>query len=184
MITAVVATALAVVREKERGTMESLRATPLVALELLVGKTIPYLAIGSIAAAGTLFLAWGLFHVPMHGSLLWLALVTLLFLIGGLAWGVLISTVADTQQTAFQLGMITSMLPSFLLSGFVFPISSMPAVLRWVTHAVPARYFLQALREIVLKGVGPEVWWPQAVGLAVYASLVLLLATARMIRQL
>jgi ABC-2 type transport system permease protein len=155
MITSVIATALAVVREKERGTMESLRATPLLALELLVGKTLPYLLVASAAAAGSLFLAWSLFAVPIRGSVFWLAVVTVLYLAGGLGWGVLVSTIADTQQVAFQISLLSAMLPTMLLSGFIFPISSMPTVLQWITHIVPARYFLVALRAIVLKGAGP-----------------------------
>jgi ABC-2 type transport system permease protein len=184
MVTSVIATALAVVREKERGTMESLRATPLFALELLVGKTLPYLLVASASAAGSLVLAWALFDVPVRGSLLWLAVVTLLFLAGGLGWGVLISTLADTQQVAFQLGLISSMLPTLLLSGFIFPISSMPAPVRVITHIVPARYFLVALRGIVLKGAGPEVWWNEAVALVAFGVIVLGLATVRMVRSL
>lgn len=184
MITAVIATALAVVREKERGTMESLRATPLVALEMLLGKTLPYLLLGSASAAGSLFLAWLLFDVPIHGSLFWLSLVTILFLAGGLGWGVLISTLADTQQVAFQLGLLSSMLPTLILSGFIFPISSMPRPVQIFTHIVPARYYLVALRDIVLKGAGPAVWWDQAVGLIAFGAVVLGLATVRMVRSL
>jgi ABC-2 type transport system permease protein len=184
MVTAVIATALAVVREKERGTMESLRATPLVAVELLLGKTIPYLLIASLSAAGSLTLARVLFDVPIRGSLFWLAVVTLLFLFGGLGWGVLISTLADTQQVAFQAALISAMLPTLLLSGFIFPISSMPGWLRVITHVVPARYFLVALRGIVLKGVGPEFWWPQAAALVAYSLVVMGLATARTVRSL
>jgi len=184
MITSVIATALAVVREKERGTMESLRATPLVALELLVGKTLPYLLVGSVAAAGSLALAWLLFDVPIRGSLGWLAVLTVLFLAGGLGWGVLISTIADTQQVAFQMGLLSSMLPTLLLSGFIFPISSMPAALQVISHIVPARYFIAALREVVLKGVGPEVWWNDALALILFGAAVLLLATARTVRSL
>ena len=184
MVTSVIATALAVVREKERGTMESLRATPLLALELLIGKTVPYLVVGSASAAGSLFLAWALFDVPLRGSLFWLAVVTLLFLAGGLGWGVLISTLADTQQVAFQLGLLSSMLPTLLLSGFIFPISSMPPVVQAITHIVPARYFLVALRGIVLKGTGPEAWGMQAVALVIYGGVVLGLATVRTVRSL
>jgi ABC-2 type transport system permease protein len=184
MIATVIATALAVVREKERGTMESLRATPLAAAELLLGKTLPYLLVASVSAAGSLFLAWALFDVPVRGSTLWLSLVTVLFLLGGLGWGVLISTLADTQQVAFQLGLLSTMLPTLLLSGFVFPISSMPAAVRAITYIVPARYYLVALRGIVLKGVGPAMWWDQTVGLSVFAVLVLALATARTVRSL
>jgi ABC-2 type transport system permease protein len=184
MVSSVIATALAVVREKERGTMESLRATPIRALELLLGKTLPYLLVASASAAGSLFLAWALFDVPIRGSLFWLAAVTLLFLAGGLGWGTFISTLADNQQLAFQLGLLSSMLPTLLLSGFIFPISSMPSALQILSRIVPARYYIAALREIVLKGVGPEVWWPQAGALIVYASIVLTLATVRMIRSL
>ncbi|HSN55599.1 MAG TPA: ABC transporter permease [Candidatus Sulfomarinibacteraceae bacterium] len=184
MITSVIATALAVVREKERGTMESLRATPLRAFELLIGKTLPYLLVGSVAAAGSLGLAWLLFDVPIRGSILWLAVLTVLFLAGGLGWGVLISTIADTQQVAFQMGLLSSMLPTLLLSGFVFPISSMPAALQVISHIVPARYFIASLREVMLKGVGPEVWWNDALALIVFGVVVMGLATVRTVRSL
>ena len=184
MITSVIATALAVVREKERGTMESLRATPLRAFELLIGKTLPYLLVGSVAAAGSLGLAWLLFDVPIRGSILWLAVLTVLFLAGGLGWGVLISTIADTQQVAFQMGLLSSMLPTLLLSGFVFPISSMPPALQVISHIVPARYFIAALREVMLKGVGPTVWWNDAAALVIFGALVLLVATVRTVRSL
>lgn len=184
MVTTVIATALAVVREKERGTWESLRATPLQALELLVGKTLPYLVLSAAAAAGALLLAHALFQVPLRGSLLWLALVTLLFLLGGLGWGVFISTLADTQQVAFQTALFTTMLPTLLLSGFIFPISSMPPVIQAITHIVPARYFLVALRGIVLKGTGPEVWGAELFGLGLFAVVVLALAALRTVRSL
>lgn len=183
-ITTVIATALSVVREKERGTMESLRATPLFAPELLLGKTLPYLLFASASAAGSLFLAWALFGVPLRGSLFWLGVVTVLFLAGGLGQGLFISTLADSQQVAFQLGLLSTMLPTLLLSGFIFPISSMPTALQWFTHVIPARYFLVALREIVLKGAGVEVWWTQAVALLAYAVIALGLGTLRMVRSL
>lgn len=183
-ITSVVATALSVTREKERGTLESLRATPLFALELLLGKTLPYLLVASVSSAGALFLAWLLFDVPMRGSLLSLALVTVLFLAGGLGWGVFISTVAESQQVAFQMGLLTTMLPTLLLSGFVFPISSMPVALQWLTSVIPARYFLVALREIVLKGAGIEVWWTQAAALVLFGAATLTLGSVRMVRSL
>ena len=184
MVTSVIATALAVVREKERGTMESLRATPLVAIELLVGKTLPYLLLASVAAAGSLTLAWALFDVPIRGSIVWLGLVTVLFLAGGLGWGMFLSSLAESQQVAFQLGLLSSMLPTLLLSGFIFPISSMPPALQLISHIVPARYFISALREIVLKGVGPEVWWNDALALVAYGAVVLVLATVRTVRSL
>ncbi len=184
MVSSVIATALAVVREKERGTMESLRATPIRAVELLLGKTLPYLLVASVSAASSLLLARALFDVPIRGALLWLAGVTLLFLIGGLGWGIFISTLAETQQLAFQLGLLSSMLPTLLLSGFVFPISSMPKALQMFSMVVPARYYIFALRAIVLKGAGPEMWWHQAGALGIYAAIVLMLATIRMVRSL
>ncbi len=184
MVTTVIASALAVVREKERGSWESLRATPLVALELLAGKTLPYLVLAAAAAAGSLALAWALFGVPLRGSLLWLALVTLLFLLGGLGWGVFISSIADSQQVAFQAALFSTMLPTLLLSGFIFPISSMPAAIQAITHIVPARYYLAALRGIVLKGTGPEVWGMEMLALGVFAAAVLGVAAVRTMRSL
>jgi ABC-2 type transport system permease protein len=184
MMSSVIATSLSVVREKERGTMESLRATPIRAIDLLLGKTIPYLLVASVSAAGSLLLAWALFDVPIRGSLLWLAVVTLLFLVGGLGWGIFISTLAENQQLAFQISLLSSMLPTLLLSGFIFPIASMPKVLQLVTFIVPARYYIASLRAIVLKGVGPEMWWIHAVALVIYAAVVLGMATVRMVRSL
>jgi ABC-2 type transport system permease protein len=184
MISAVIATALAVVREKERGTVESLRATPLLAIELLLGKTLPYLLVSSVSAAGSLALGWALFDLPVRGSLIWLAVATLLFLTASLGWGLLISTIADSQQVAFQMGLLSSMLPTLILSGFVFPISSMPKALQVISLVVPARYFLVMLRAIILKGVGPEMWWEQAVGLVAFSVVVLAVATARTVRSL
>ena len=184
MVSSVIATALAVVREKERGTMESLRATPLVAIELLLGKTLPYLAVASAAAAGALALAWALFDVPIRGSLLWLALVTAALprrraRLGGLHLDPRRHAAGGVPGRRSP----SSMLPTLLLSGFIFPISSMPPVLQLITHVVPARYFLVALRAIVLKGAGPEVWWPQAVALVVYGAVVLGLATVRTVQE-
>jgi ABC-2 type transport system permease protein len=147
----------------------------------VVKRSPPLVASGS---GGLLFLAWALFSVPLRGSLFWLGVVTVLFLAGGLGQGLFISTLADSQQVAFQLGLLTTMLPTLLLSGFIFPISSMPTALEWITHLIPARYFLVALRGIVLKGAGIEVWWPQAGALAIYAVVALAAGTLRLVRSL
>jgi ABC-2 type transport system permease protein len=184
MVSSVIATALSVVREKERGTIESLRSTPLVASELLLGKTLPYLLVAAASAAAALVLAWALFGLTVQGSLVWLAVVTLLYLAGGLGWGLMISTLADSQQVAFQLSLLSSMLPTILISGFIFPISSMPKALQVISHIVPARYYIAALRDIVLKGAPPEIWWPDTVALMAYAVVVLGTATIRMRRSL
>src|SRR4029450_11573196 len=166
MITAVVSTALSIVREKERGTMEQLRMAPLDAFSFVVGKTIPYFVISLVSAMGIILVAMALFGLPMRGSW-WLLLLALsLFLVGALGLGLLISSVADTQQVAFQRALLASFLPTLMLSGFMFPIASMPAFLRAVTYTVPARYFLIALRSIVLKGVGIQVFWIDLVALS------------------
>jgi ABC-2 type transport system permease protein len=119
----------------------------------------------------------------MRGSWLLLILALSLFLIGALGLGLLISSVAETQQVAFQLAVLASFLPTLMLSGFIFPISSMPGFLQGITYAVPARYFLAALRAVVLKGVGMAAIWPDLAALAGYACLVLMLAAVRLKRQ-
>jgi len=183
MITAVVSTALSIVREKERGTMEQVRMAPLDASAFVVGKTIPYFLISLASAFGIVLAAMMLFGLPMRGSWTLLLLALSLFLVGALGLGLLISSVADNQQVAFQLAMLASFLPTFMLSGFIFPISSMPAFLRAVTYAVPARYFLIALRGIVLKGTGVEAFWVDLAALAIFDAVVLTLASVRLRRQ-
>ena len=183
MLTAVLSTALSVVREKERGTMEQLRVSSLTPGELLVGKTIPYLAISLLATAIILLAARALFGVVVRGSYLDLFAVTFVYLVGALGLGLLVSSVADSQAMAFQLGAATSMLPSILLSGFIFPLRSMPAVVRGLTYAVPARYFLVVLRGVILKGAGLAPYLTDLAFLLAYALVVLGLAFARLTRK-
>ena len=183
MLTAVVSTALSVVREKEAGTMEQVRMAPIGPIAYVIGKTAPYFAISLASSMSVVGTSMVLFDLPMRGS--WLTLVgsVSLFLMGALAFGLLISTIADTQQVAFQMALLASLLPTLMLSGFIFPISSMPAVLQAVTYIVPARYFLVALRGILLKGVGPEVFWPQLAALAIFVVVIVGLASLRLRRQ-
>ena len=183
MITAVVSTALSIVREKERGTMEQVRMAPLDAFSFVVGKTVPYFVVSLVSAMGIIVVAMLLFDLPMRGSWLVLLLALSLFLAGALGLGVFISSLADTQQVAFQLALLSSFLPTLMLSGFIFPISSMPLFLRAVTYGVPARYFLIALRSIVLKGAGIEAFWGDLVALSMFAALVLTAAAVRLRRQ-
>jgi ABC-2 type transport system permease protein len=183
MLTAVVSTALSIVREKERGTMEQVRMAPLDAASFVVGKTIPYFVVSLASALGIVVVSMVLFGMPMRGSWLVLLLALSLFLIGALGLGLLISSVAETQQVAFQVALLVSFLPTLMLSGFVFPIASMPRALQLVTYAVPARYFLVALRTIVLKGAGPSVYWIELAALAAFAIVVLTLASVRLHRQ-
>jgi ABC-2 type transport system permease protein len=183
MLTAVLSTALSVVREKERGTMEQLRVAPLRTWELIVGKTIPYLGISLVATFIILLAARVLFGVTIRGPYLDLLVAVLLYLFGALGFGLLISTIADTQALAFQAGLISSMLPAILLSGFIFQIRIMPEPLQVVTYAVPARYFLVILRGIILKGEGLATYWPQVGALALYAVATITLASARLARR-
>src|SRR5262245_40050137 len=183
MLTAVLSTALSVVREKERGTMEQIRVAPLRTAELILGKTLPYLVISLLTAAVILGTARLLFDVRVRGSYLALFAATLLYLIGALAFGIFISTVAESQAVAFQMGMLTSLLPAILLSGFIFQIRSMPGWLQAVTHIVPARYYLVILRGIILKGSGLGPYLDQMAFLAVFALLFMVLASVRLARE-
>jgi ABC-2 type transport system permease protein len=183
MITAVVSTALSVVREKERGTMEQIRMSPIGPVAFILGKTLPYLALSFVSALLILLTARILFDLPMRGSWALLFGTLLLFLIGAQAQGLLISTVASSQQVAFQMALLSSMLPTFILSGFIFPISSMPVPVQVVSHVVPARYFLVALRAIVLKGAGLPAFWEQFVYLALFSAALLGLASLRLKRE-
>jgi ABC-2 type transport system permease protein len=149
----------------------------------ILGKTAPYFLVSLVSAMSIVVAAMVLFDMPMRGSWLVLLGVVSLFLVGALAFGLLISSIADTQQVAFQLALLTSFLPTLMLSGFIFPISSMPSFLQVVTYIVPARYFLVALRGIVLKGVGPSVFWSDLLALGIFAVAILGLASLRLRRQ-
>jgi len=156
---------------------------PLDAASFVVGKTIPYFVVSLASALGIVVVSMVLFGMPMRGSWLVLLLALSLFLVGALGLGLLISSIAETQQVAFQVALLVSFLPTLMLSGFVFPIASMPRALQLITYAVPARYFLVALRAIVLKGAGLSVYWLDLVALSVFALVVLGLASVRLQRQ-
>lgn len=183
MITAVVSTSLSVVREKERGTMEQITVSPVKPLELILGKTIPFVLISLAATVAILLASYLLFGVAVKGSFLLLFLVTLVFVIACLGLGLLISTVAETQQVAFMIAVLVSMLPTFTLSGFVFPIRNMPMTIQVVTYLIPARYFLVALRGIMLKGIGITAFWNQILFLVAFAILTIGMSSVRMARQ-
>ena len=183
MLTAVVSTALSIVREKEAGTMEQVRMSPIGPVPYVLGKTAPYFVVSLISSMSIVVAAILLFDMPMRGSWVVLLGVVSLFLVGALAFGLLISSIADSQQVAFQVALLTSFLPTLMLSGFIFPISSMPTFLQIVTRIVPARYFLVALRGVVLKGVGPTDFLPDVIALVVYAVVILGLASVRVKRQ-
>jgi ABC-2 type transport system permease protein len=183
MITAVASTALSIVREKEAGTMEQVRMAPIRTFSFIVGKTIPYFLISMASAAVIIFAAMLFLGLPMRGN--WLALTSALslFLVGAVGTGLLISTVAESQQIAFQGALLISLLPTLMLSGFIFPIASMPPALQFVTYAVPARYFLVALRAIVLKGAPIAHLGAQFGAMSLYAAAMLALASLRLSKE-
>ncbi len=180
VVTAVISTALSVVREKELGTLEQIAASPLRPMDLLIGKTLPYLVISAVIAASVFGASYALFDVAIAGSIAWLSGVTLLFLFACLGLGLFISSIAETQQVAFLIAILSTFLPSFILSGFVFPIENMPLPIRIVTHLVPARYYLSALRSIMLKGAGVAVFWRDVVFLAVFSVVTIGAGVARL----
>jgi ABC-2 type transport system permease protein len=183
MISAVISTSLSVVREKERGTMEQVRMAPLGTGSYIIGKTLPYFAISLATSVFIIVASMFLFRLPMNGSWVVLILALSLYLAGALGLGLMISTIADSQQVAFQLAVLASFLPTVILSGFVFPIASMPKPIQAITLIVPARYFIIALRSIVLKGAALSTFWSELVALAVYAALMLTLASRRLGKQ-
>jgi ABC-2 type transport system permease protein len=179
-----VMTALSISREKETGTLEQLISTPITSLELLVGKLLPYLAVGLVDLALVVGAGVLIFGVPFRGSYIDLFFTSLLFLIGTLSWGLFVSVIAKNQLQASQISMITAYLPSFLLSGFIYPIENMPAVLQVITFIVPARYFVEILKGLFLQGVGLSVLWPEVLALVIYAVLILNLARKRFTKRI
>lgn len=177
MIIAAMLTSLTIAREWERGTMEQLAATPVQRNEVVLGKLLPYLVIGLVDVVAVSVVGVLLFHVPFRGSPLLLMALSLTFLIGALGLGIFISAVARSQLLATQMAMITTFLPAFLLSGFMFAIEVMPAPLQAVTYLIPARYFLVVTRGIFLKGVGVEVLRIQGFLMIAFAVLGLFAAT-------
>jgi ABC-2 type transport system permease protein len=175
MVVTGVLMSLAVVREREAGTLEQLIVTPLRPWELIVGKLLPFVAIGFVDAVLVVLMALYWFHVPLRGSLFLLLCMTIPYLMNTLGMGLLISTVSRTQQQALMTAFFF-LLPMVLLSGFIFPIANMPHALQVVTYALPLRYFLEIVRGIFLRGAGPGILWPQ--GLALLGLGTLLLGTA------
>jgi len=165
-------TSTAIVRERERGTIEQLIVTPIRAWELVVGKLMPYVIIGFIDTVEILVAGLLIFGVPINGSLPLLLALSGLFLVTTLGLGLFISTISNTQQEAMLTALFT-ILPSLFLSGFFFPIAAMPTVLQWISYAIPLRYFLIVVRGIIIKGVGTEALWPQIVALTIFAVIIM-----------
>jgi len=182
-VVGILLTALTIAREEERGNLEQIFATPVGRLEVLLGKLLPYLALGALQALLVLAFGMSVFDVPLRGSLGVLGLGTLLFLAGALAQGLFLSTVAGSQQVATQIGAISSLLPGILLSGFVFPIDNMPAILRWIASIFPVRYYVDLLRGVLLRGNGFDALGGDFLGLGVFCVAAVALATLRFRRR-
>ena len=180
MVIVTVSTAFSIVREKERGTMDQIKVSSIRPFELILGKIVPYVAITLGSAHLVLLLGQVLFGIGIRGSYPLLLLAMLLFVMGALGQGILISSITRTQQVAFLLAVLTTMLPTFILSGFVFPIRNMPPVVQAVTYFVPGRYFLAALRAIILKGAGLAAIWDQFLYLTAFSVLSLGASTVRL----
>jgi ABC-2 type transport system permease protein len=184
MIISALLTSLTIAREWEMGTMEQLLSTPVRPAELVLGKMLAYSVVGFADMALAIGVGLAVFHVPLRGSPLLLFLTSSLFLFGALFWGILLSAVARTQVLAFEMGILSSFLPAFLLSGFVYAVENMPHVIQMVTYLVPARYFVTILKGIFLKGVGVQILWAEILFLGVYTLLVFLLATRKLSQKL
>ncbi|MGH9311211.1 MAG: ABC transporter permease, partial [Vicinamibacterales bacterium] len=170
---------MAVVREKELGTLEQLNVTPLRRWELIVGKLLPYGVIAMVDVVLVVLVAVGWFEVPLRGSFTLLFAMCFLYVFSTLALGLFISTISDTQQQAMMTATFFFLTPMIYLSGFIFPIENMPAIIQPVTYLIPLRYFLVIVRGIFLKGIGLELLWPQAAALAGWGLAMCALAVFR-----
>lgn len=161
MLVSAMMTSISITREKELGTMEILLVSPLKPFQVVVGKVIPYIFLSIINAAIIILLSILIFKMPLQGSLILLGLESILFIITSLSLGIFISTISSTQQTAMMISLVTLMLPTILLSGFIFPISSMPIILQVISNIIPAKWFVIILKAVMLKGVGFSFIWKE-----------------------
>lgn len=176
-------TSMAIVREKEIGTMEQLMVTPIRPIELIIGKTLPFAAIGMVQLLVITMVAMLVFRVPLNGSPGLLVFSSLFFIECTLGLGLFISTVSNTQQQAMMTTLFIFQ-PMFMLSGFSFPIRNMPGIVQWVTYLNPMRYFMEVVRGIFLKGVGIEILWPQILALALLGTGILIVSATRFRKRL
>jgi ABC-2 type transport system permease protein len=180
MIIAGQLTSLTIAREWDLGTMEQVLSTPLRPTEIVLGKMLAYFLVGLIDAAISLVVGVTIFNVPFRGSIVVLAVSTSIFLFGALFWGIFVSAATRTQVAAYQLGILSSFLPGFLLSGFVFAIDTMPKACQVISVVVPARYFVTILKGVFLKGIGWNILGAEFVFLIIYATIVFLLSVRKM----
>jgi ABC-2 type transport system permease protein len=161
MIVSALMTSITITREKEMGTMETLLVSPLRPLQIILGKVTPYVVLSFINAVTIVVMGYFVFGLPVQGNLALLLFECLLFISVALALGIFISTMVETQQMAMFYSMVMLMLPTILLSGFIFPVENMPAILQWLSHIVPAKYFIVIVKSIMLKGTGMAFIWKE-----------------------
>src|SRR5262249_32981424 len=183
-IIAAMLTSLTIAREWEMGTMEQLLSTPLRPVEIVLGKMMAYFVVGVIDATVALLVGLYVFGVPLRGSVLLLAVSACMFLFGALFWGIFVSAAAKTQVQAYQMGILSSFLPSFLLSGFVYAIETMPPVIQVITHIIPARYVVTLMKRIFLKVVGIQMCRGELGFLALDGRISFLVASRKMNQKL
>ena len=184
MMVGTVLTAITIVREKESGTIEQIVSSPIRRYQLMIGKVVPYAVLSYLDFLLIVVASHFLFRVEIKGSLGLLLLTAFFYLIGVLGTGILISTVTDTQISAMITAIMASMLPSILLSGFIFPIRQMPRVLQAITVIVPARYFIEILRDIYLKGLGMEAFWKETLYIMIFGFVTIAFAARRFQKKL
>lgn len=184
MVTTMMLASMALVKERELGSWEQLLVTPLLPRQIILGKLVPYALVGFVEILTALPVVVFYFHVPLGSSVWLLLLLCVPFVLATLGLGLLVSTLAETQQQAMMLAAFVFMLPQIYLSGFIFPIENMPRFFQMLTYAVPLRYFVTILRGVFLKGVGLEVLWPQVLALVVVDGVILLVARMRFRRSL
>jgi len=176
-------TSAAIVREREKGTLEQLMVSPIAPYQLILGKVLPFMLVGFVDAIVVLLTGVFWFKVPVHGDIPLLLFLTVLFLFNTLGMGILISTISRTQQQAMMTTLFL-MIPWIILSGFIFPIENMPEAIQLITYLIPLRYFLIIIRGIILKGVGLYVLWPQVLALTVLGAGILTLSISRFHKRL
>jgi ABC-2 type transport system permease protein len=184
MVMTMLLTSLAIVKEKELGTLEQLVVTPIKPYQLIIGKLAPFFIIGLIDVILVVFFAFLVFNLPVKGSNLLLLILSMVFLMTTMGLGLFISTVSRTQQQAMMTAIFFFMLPMIFFSGFVFPIENMPKIIQFVSYIMPLRYYFVIVRGLFLKGVGIDILWPQALALLVFGSFILGMSVARFHKRL
>jgi len=184
MVMTMLLTSLAIVKEKELGTLEQLVVTPIKPYQLIIGKLAPFFMIGVIDVMLVVFFASLIFSLPVKGGVLLLLLLSLIFLMTTLGLGLFISTISRTQQQAMMTAIFFFMLPMMFFAGFVFPIENMPTIIQYVSYIIPLRYYFIIVRGLFLKGVGLNILWPQATALLIFGSIILSMSVMRFQKRL